>query len=406
MRKYYTNIVTRRTHVTREEALECLDTDTDELDRLCILTDIHPYIPHKDKLTNKSTRAQYRVSEIHRIRESEAYKKIHLKKENKRKTEKYIKRGQEEKIKDLPDDRMDYGKVLLEKYPSFQDVYEDLGEALTCLIISERLFRYRNLPNIGQEQDLLKKFQLELSLFYLYLSITGNQFKSFLTDSGVFYSVQIENHEIFWKEAYPLEDTEDLLGINIKIIAQNAEFYSYLLEKINFRLFKSIGQDGVDIIRKIRKEYIPAPPAHSGAFGAVPLNSLFTIAEHLKPSKKNIFTGYLFYIQKDDSLINSLQLLILALGGQLTDTQTSSSINICASVPEAFQANWTYARHQFIYDSCNREELQDVSLYRPGQVLPQHLCPFKAPLEAADLDLFNLSERKKEELQNLVYHRK
>lgn len=447
---WYTNIVKRRTHVTREEALACLGVTAEEFDRYCILTDTHPFIPSKDKLTNKSTRIQYEITDIHRIRESEPYKKMKLKEENARKRGVYRRTGREYKIDYLRDERIDYGKMLLEKYPAFEDIYEDLGEALTSLIITARLIEEKKNFCIRFESDIAVKISRELSLFYLYLALTRNIEKVFIGKEGVFYSTEMGGYEIFWRESYPLSDLEDTLGINYNIIVQVAEFNAYLLEKVNFRLFKGLSQEYyVGFIREFRKihfdviEYIPqkekitkekpekiekitveslkteddtrenfAQKEHTGAFGNIDLIKMVQSVPKeirlLTPQKPvEIFNGQKIWVcNSSKTLVHSLQLLISAGGGEVVDSAAEATICICGEIPQDFRAEYNYAHPQIIYDSYNQKALQSTSFYRPGQEIPTHICPYKSRLETSDLDVFNMSENKKKQIDSIINHRK
>lgn len=411
-RSRYTNIVVKRTHVTREEALICLNVTSDEFDRLCVLTDTHPYIPTKDKLTNRSTRIQYRINDIHRIRESDPYKKELAKEDNARKKEKYTKQGRLQKIKDLPEDRIDYPKIILDKYPSFDDVYEDLGECITLLFIAERVLRETKLPKIRYEQNILHKAQKELALFYLFNLLTCHRYKVFLTNSRIFYSTEINEYNIFWSEAFPLEDKEDALGINASVLVHNMEFCSYLLEKVNFCLFKRLNPASAEFLRAFREEKTDSNGVKSvdgSVAGNIVLKDLlnkYKSEYKILPSESGMFNGHSFYLHKCKALTPSLYLLILSNGGTITEEESTCSFYVCSSLPDPFIPTQNYVNAQFVYDSCNQQVILEPKMYRPGQELPLHLCPFKSALESTELDLFNLSERKKEKLMNLANHRK
>ncbi|OAG31847.1 pescadillo [Nematocida displodere] len=423
MSRWYTNIIVKRTHVTRDEALVCLGVETNVLDRLCVLNDVHPFIPHKYMLTNKSTRIQYKISDIHRIRESEAYKKMNLKATNKQKTATYQATGRHHQISDLPDDRIDYGKILLEKYPSFDDIYEDLGECLTCLIVAERTLRYAKRFCLDFETDIIKKIRKELTLFYLYVAATGVEQKVFITPLGVYFSIVIGEHDVFWRESYPLKDEEDILGINYNAIVYNTEYYAYLLEKVNFRLFKAAHEPALPFVREYRAQAFPSPnlnpektpetclgpnPNDCGGFGEQRMKEVFTEAEvYIRQKHGGIFKNTKFFISEScAALTNSLELLILTERGTVVKDGAGCDIYLCETIPANFRIEGNYAHPQIVYDSCNARELQETPIYRPGQTLPQHSCPFKDALEETELDIFNLSERKKQEIGSLFNHHK
>ncbi|KAH9385593.1 pescadillo [Nematocida major] len=444
----YTNIIKRRTHVTREEALICLSVNGEEFDRYCVLTDTHPYINSKDKLTNKSTRVQYTLTDIHRIRESEPYKKMKMKKENARKRDVYARRGQLYKLEHLREEKIDYGKILLSKYPSFEDVYEDLGEALTVLILAERLIRNRSRLLRGFEVNIYKKICRELSLFYLYLMAVQPEYKVFLSKEGIYYSTEVCGNEVFWKEAYPLADPEDALGINYNVIVQTAEFNAYLLEKVNFRLYKALGDAHVECLREVRRRHSDAKegdapqkaentaeekdgeeaPARykapvrslqceddtreefvremdTGEFGG--FNLLDMHREMPACSRAGLFKGSVFYICSSvGTIMHSIRMLVVSGGGRVARTEEESTIYICKTVPSNFRVEYNYAHPQIVYDSLNANLLQDVSKYRPGKEIVPHVCPYKSMLDVTDLDTFNLSQRKRQEIESLVNHRK
>lgn len=428
MSRFYTNIVTKRTHVTRDEALICLKLTSDEFDRVCAMTDTHPTMPHKQHLTNLSTRMQYRLVDIHRMRESEIYKKMHLKVENREKKKGYAASGREYKIKYLPDDRTDYAKIILEKYPSFDDVYEDLGECLSCLIFGERVVRYARKLCVPFETDILAKVRTELSLFYLYLAVSGGDYQVFLTNSGVHYQTQVKEAEVFWKEAYPIVDEEDVLGINYNAVVNLVEFNAYLLEKINFNLFKQLSGDTLGHIREVRsagqppaapEKKTPAagqPPgtepaiAQKGSFGEKTVGEYHRefAGKYQLVSPRRLFAGKSFYVSPCcNALTNSLELLILAGSGTVVPASTDlCDVYLCTQIPPVFNIQRAYAHPQLVYDSCNLGQLQDAGIYRPGQTLPAHLCPFSDPLEQTHLDTFNISERKKEKLEDIINQHK
>lgn len=465
MSRWYTNIIKRRTHVTRDEALVCLNLNSEEFDRYCVLTDTHPFIPHKDMLTNISTRIQYRITDIHKIRESEPYKKQKLKEENAVRRANYRKTGREYKEAYLKDERIDYGKILLNKYPSFDDIFEDLGEAVTALILAERIIRDKKTFCIKFESDIRTKIQRELSLFYVYNMLTRSIQKTFLAKDAVYYSADIKGQEVFWKEAYPLGDPEDVLGINYNIIVQNAEFNAYLLEKVNFKLFKEISHPHcIEYLRNARKktpdqiEYVPlekyatnlarretegddedeeeqpkkknlyairslktendereeyTPGEEDGSFGGIDILSMVSEipkevrAMIIQAEAQKVFKGEQFYISDNaDALAHSVKMLVVAGGGEVVSTPDKDTICICRDAPLNFRAEYKYAHPQIVYDSVNINKMQPHMLYRPGQDLPQHTCPYKSMLETSELDVFNLSERKRKEIESIVNQRK
>ncbi|KAI5184899.1 pescadillo [Nematocida homosporus] len=406
MSRPYTNIIVKRSHVTRDEALICLNTTSEEFDRLCILTNTHPFVPSKDKLTNRSTRIQYRLTDIHRIRESEPYKKAHLKIENERKREVYKSSGRSHRIKELADDRMDYGRILLEKYPSFDDIYEDLGETLTSLIVSERVLVHTRLPNLKLEQNILAKTQKELTLFYLYIYLLRPNFKTFLTPSGAFYSIYIQEYEVFWKEAFPLVDEEDALGIDTKILYYHMEYNAYLLEKVNFRLFNQLSPALLPCLREFR-----AAPS-SGHFKAADILGLINRVKEVPEYQAlhiatGIFKDMSFYLGEScQAIALSLVFLVVATGGTITEDPSNCSMYLCTVPPADFQASIPYAHPQIIYDSINRQAPQDIAAYRPGTEIPDHVSPFQSSLQQGELDLINTTQRRKDKINDLLLHRK
>lgn len=464
MSRWYTNIIKRRTHVTRDEALVCLNLNSEEFDRYCVLTDTHPFIPNKDTLTNRSTPIQYRITDIHRIRESEPYRKQKLKEENAVKRRNYKRTGREYKEAYLKDERIDYGKILLNKYPSFDDIFEDLGEAVTALILAERIIRKKEEFCIRFESDMKIKIRRELSLFYAYIMIDKNIEKTFLAKDGIYYSTEMHGYEVFWKEAYPLGDSEDVLGINYNIIVQNAEFNAYLLEKVNFKIFKEISHPYfVEYVREIRKthtdriEYVPLDkystnlanipeeteedeseekqtkntpyPIRSlavendereeytaeredGSFGRIDVLEMVDniprdIQAIVSQKRQKVFKSTQFFLcESTDTVMHSLKMLIISGGGEIVREPNEKAIYICKEAPANFKAEYKYAHPQLIYDSINIKELQSHSIYRPGQEIPEHTCPYKSMLETSELDIFNLSERKKKEIESIINHRK
>jgi len=433
MGRYYTNAVLKRTYVTREEALECLGVGSEEFDRLCILADAHPHKPPRDLLTTKKDRIQYKVSDIHRIRESEAHQKALLKEENKRKRDTYAKTGREYRIKELKDDRTDFSKILLEKYPAFGDIYEDLGECVTCLILTERMIRYSKKLYDRLETDLLRKIRTELTMFYVYVLYSGRSCRTFLTNSGIFYSTDVDGHEVTWREAYPLGDGEDVLGINYTIIVQNAEYYAYLLEKVNFRLFKSLNSALVGYIREVREKRDRNGEVHGadaedeadkpdgadsatekrdkGSFGRRTVKEEFdAMGQDLKLTRKahnGIFSKEVFYISPTcGTLTNSLMMLVLAGDGRVTEEEEACTVHLCTAAPDSVRMEKKYAHPQIVYDSCNSGAMADPGAYRPGQKVPAHKCPFKNPLEHTVLDKLNISEKRLQALEYIINQHK
>ncbi|KAI5128245.1 pescadillo [Nematocida parisii] len=466
MGRWYTNIIKRRAYVTRNEALICLNLKEEEFDRFCVLTDTHPLVASKDELTNKSTKIQYAIADIHRIRESEPYQKGNLKKENAKRRNNYRSTGREHKLNYLMDERIDYNRILLSKYPSFEEIYEDLGEALTNLIVTERIIRDKSIDKlcIRFESNVITKIYRELSMFYMYMMIVKTNPKVFIGKEGVYYSIEIGGSEVFWRETYPLSDMEDSLGINYNVIVQTAEFNAYLLEKVNFKLFKSLNEEYfIEYIRNIRRmytdimEYVPidekiknenllenneymindftkkkekeitdgrslkdeectreefVQERDSGSFGAINLYEMFSsiskeMLSRVPPKHRCIFNKEKVYLCKStNSLEHSLTMLIISGGGEILTSPEECTLYLCSEIPENFRAEYNYAHPQIIYDSCNLEELQSHSFYRPGQNLPQHISPYKSMLKETDLDTFNISHKKKSAIESIINHRK
>lgn len=440
MSKHKKHLIIKRAYVTRDEALGCLGICSEAFDRMCVLNDVHPFVPSKSLLTNKGTRMQYRIGDIHRIRESEAFKKMQLKEKNRSIAEKYRKSGRVEKVENLPDSRTDFSKILLEKYPVFSDVFEDLGECISALVVADRILQHSRVLRIPYEQNISQKISNELSFFYLYLTLSNGCTQAFITNSCVYYSVDTMQHQVFWREAFWIASEEDILGINYNAIVYNAEYYACLLEKTNFVLFRDLGDVELQFLRDKRNEHstdvtyhndapetvTPNRPAEKngsdqqapGSFGVHDLckmhagilearNRKITDAECILPKKTGIFTGHTFYVAADcGPLAASLALIILRGGGSVTRNPDGCSIYLCETAPEIFAPEKEYAHPQMVYDSCNQGALQDTYAYRPGSILPQHVCPFTAEVLPGDLDTFNVSTRKKEALEEIMYHHK
>lgn len=391
----------KRAYVTREEALLCLAMDPETFDRMCVLNNVHPCLTKRSEQTNRSTRIQYKLEDIHRIRRSGPHEKVATKKRNREKRAKYIAMGREDRIKNLRSEDIDYKQLILQKYPSLDEAIDDLGECLSCLFLCERLLQHARRLHIEFNVPIRQKIQRELETFLLFVCLRGAEMKTFLSQSGAYYETEARGKKVFWKAPFHVADEEELLGINYDVVISSMELYVHVLEKVNYKLLKEAG------LEWYAKERKGSAVSGGGSEAGIDLLSVLkqfqSSPEAKEASKPGAFGGQAFYLADDCSAIReSLVFLILFGGGSTVSSPEAADIYVTGGeIEEAFDTRREYVHPQFVYDSTNLGGLLDRSLYKIGKTLPTHASPFAQGAEESSLAAFNLSKRRRLEVERL-----
>lgn len=402
------------THVTREEALLCLRVSSAEFDRLCVLNNVYPYTITKGEQVNKTTLVQYKAEDITKIRRSHVKERLRIQKKNKKKADAFLRTNRAEKIQNLPFDRINYAKILLEKYPTFLDCLQDLGECLTCLLLTQTLLSTASRIHLSLSFSLLSQIRRELEHFFLFIIHRAETPKTFITKSGIYYQLSLKGTTITYKEAFAAESMEDILGINTNVIITSAELYAKLLEKVNFRLYKEEGLE--EHLRAKRRELLSSPSPPTPSTSTTPLVDKSTPKITLSPTltlgeRSGVFKDQAFFVSPSCTpLLTSLHLLILSEGGEIEEAPEHAKYYLTdGQIEEPLSVHRTYIHPQYIYDSINTGAA-DLNSYRIGKEIPPHPMVLKERTVMQNLkeqdklrdDLSSLSARKREKIERLL----
>ena len=391
-------------YMTRSQALRKLQLKLSEFRRLCILKGIFPKDPNKFfKGVNKTYYAKRDIKFLanekllSKFREIKAYQK---------KIKKAQKKNQKFDAKHLIENKPTYNlsHIIKERYPRFSDALQDIDDALCLLSIFATLPKY-DLLKINSEKVAIA--QRLLREFYLYIAITKNLQKGFISIKGIYLTCEINGEQITWLNpfSHPQKITYD---IDYEIMNDFLELYVSLMQFVNFKLYKDIGleyplpQENSDIpffgfnslnIKQLQEKIIEKnnnKDEDNNNIQDINIKSkeYSKIQKNIENTEnlKNLFKNLIFYINREVPK-EIFETVISSCGGLYGDDSENSAFNendkkithyIIDRPPNGIEmkSNKEYIQPQWIFDCINQKKLLPVSNYAPGKKLPPHLSPY------------------------------
>eukprot|EP00891_Asterochloris_glomerata_P002339 jgi/Astpho2/2339/Aster-05605 len=217
-------------YVTRTQALRKLQLHLSTFRRLCILKGIHPREPRRK--TQGAQKTYYHVKDINflahdplldKFREQWSY-------------EKKIKKATARKERDLaerlasrrPTYRIDH--LVKERYPTFVDALRDLDDPLTLVHLFATLpaDSFHKIP--AKAVQTARRLSMEFQAFVVR---THALRKVFVSVKGFYFQAEVQGQLLTWL-VLPVD-------VDYKVMLTFLEFYSTLLQFVNFRLYHGLG---------------------------------------------------------------------------------------------------------------------------------------------------------------------
>merc|ERR1711939_716793 len=230
-----------KNYITRTQAVRKLQISLPDFRRLCIFKGIYPREPRNIKKANKSATHSttfYYTKDIQYLLHEPLLGKFREQKALDKKIARSLGRNEVQDAVRLqkhgmPKIKLDH--IVRERYPTFIDALRDLDDALSLL------FLFANLPSTTTvPAKVISRCQRLCHEFEHYLIRTHSLRKSFLSIKGIYYQATIQGQDILWLVPYKFVQRTGG-DVDFRIMATFVEFYTTLLEFVNFRLYTSIG---------------------------------------------------------------------------------------------------------------------------------------------------------------------
>lgn len=209
--------------------------------RLCIFKGIYPREPRSKKRAFKSSTPSttfYYTRDIQYLLHEPLLAKFRDHKALAKKIARSLGRGEvgdAARLEKHATPRLALDHIIKERYPTFVDALRDLDDALTMLHLFAHLPSTSTVPSstIALCQRLCLEFQH-------YVITTHCLRKSFISIKGIYYQATINGQDIMWM--VPHKFVQRVTGdVDFRIMGTFVEFYTTLLNFVNFRLYNSIG---------------------------------------------------------------------------------------------------------------------------------------------------------------------
>lgn len=224
-------------YVTRNQALKKLQLKLSEFRRLCILKGIHPREPKKKPQGQNKT--YYHVKDIAYLLHEPLLKKareLHA-------YEKKVRRARAKKNRDLaarlaarkPSYRLDH--LVRERYPSFVDALRDLDDPLTLVHLFAVLPAEKAHGIPAPAVQLARRLALEWQAWVVRAHALR---KTFISVKGYYFQAEVQGQAVTWLVPHA---TSQVLppDVDYKVMLTFLEFYSTLLQFVNYKLYHSLG---------------------------------------------------------------------------------------------------------------------------------------------------------------------
>lgn len=289
--------------------------------------------------------------------------------------------------------KLDLGRVVAERYPSFSLALADLDDPLILLALVASLPSHRLFKISPATTKICQKL---LAFFRAFICKKRLLRKVFLSAKGVYFQAEIEGKPVTWLEPYSFATTLPF-DVDYKVILSFTEFYVVLLKFITNRLYKTQGW-------KFPPEYA-TETSPENTLGHVNIQQISATTEEPQMDEEfkremaersgkvqakvdpELFEGLLFFISREvDKSI--FELCVKSFGARviydednfessafrnpdITHVITDRPLNDAAILPGR-----EYVQPQWVCDSINFSRRLPISDYKPGKALPPHLSPF------------------------------
>ncbi|KAK9473918.1 Pescadillo N-terminus-domain-containing protein [Dipodascopsis tothii] len=226
--------------ITRTQAVKKLQLSLADFRRLCIFKGIYPREPRNKKKANKGSTAPttfYYTKDIQYLMHEPVIQKFREHKVFAKKLSKLLGRGEVGDAKRLDDNRPRYrlDHIIKERYPTFLDAIRDLDDALSML------FLFAAMPATDKVSSRVTLEAERLcNQWMAYVAREGLLRKVFISIKGVYFQAEVKGQEVLWLVPFKFPQNVPT-DIDFRIMLTFLEFYTTLLQFVQFRLFTEAG---------------------------------------------------------------------------------------------------------------------------------------------------------------------
>lgn len=406
-------------YMTRSAALKRLKLSLKEFRKLCILKGVFPKEPKKKfKGQNKT---YYLAKDIRFLGHEGLINKFRQINAFRKKIRKAKAKSMKFDYKDLKANIPQYTltHIIKERYPRFIDSLNDLDDALS-LINLFNILPTHEFHNINSE--LLENCKRLNREFMLYLALTQNLKRAFISIKGYYLNTEIMGVDIIWLVPFALPQKLPF-DVDYSVMTSFLEVYMTLMKFVNYKIYKDNGIDyppptnmvdypfyGYDSLtmNKVQSQIKEFVKKNSNDENE---NIKFLESEDLKKIEEKkqrmdklrvLFKPYVFYISREVSK-EVFGLAILSSGGVYGDDSSNSAFEeddpriTHYIVDRPFESldikkNKEYIQPQWIFDCINSNSILSTDNYGPQRKitvadskgvkqtvlskLPPHVSPF------------------------------
>ena len=183
-------IKAKKKFISKELVMKKLKLYPKEFDRLVVLCGVHPYIPKDNRKVDMGDGFYYRISDANKLMHSDTYKAMVKNKRMEKRKQRYIGTGLEYKVNNICYEEHGYVDLVKDRYKSFCESLDDLGNSLSNLYLSRVLELDSDAAAVLRE---FEGFVMEKSLLE----------HSFMSRNGVYHQVCFGRIKVVWFVPYP-----------------------------------------------------------------------------------------------------------------------------------------------------------------------------------------------------------
>jgi pescadillo len=337
-------------YLSRAQALKRLQLPLADFRKLCIIRGIYPRAP-QTKLQG-SDKIYYHVRDIRVLATDMLKERLYLIERNRKRVLKEKSKGNIAKARYLEYElrgEKDYGRVILERYPSFESALNDLDDCLNTLALLSAAQSFT-----GLDPCLIAECSNAYHTFICYATKSAAFSKAFASIKGYYLQVSLPfNSKVTWLQPHRFSSSVSD-AVDLKVIATFSEFYISFLKFVNYKLFLDCGWEIQNNISKIS-------------------------------SAEGLFKDAVFFVSREVPrlpfvpLLKSQGAIVLCEGDDVVASSVLSSItHVVVDRPtvRSTVSNREYIQPQYVLDCINESVLLPVKEYCVGVSLPAHLSPF------------------------------
>ncbi|KAM0676018.1 mRNA-binding ribosome synthesis protein nop7 [Gurleya vavrai] len=152
--------------VSRKHACKSLHISLSEFNELSLLLDILPQQFKNKHKFDHGDKLQYRIEDIQKMIDSDAYLSIINRNKVLKRREEYIKKKRVERLKKLKEVEFSYVKLVKERFVDFYDSVIKIGESLDILFLVRNVI----IKSILETKNEIKKNEKKILIFLRIIS--------------------------------------------------------------------------------------------------------------------------------------------------------------------------------------------------------------------------------------------